>query len=97
MIFIVENLPLSLSANFKNRLTFGEVMGKSLVSCFLDSRCSSAIIHKNSSKELLKILCYGVGRALPMCPPFRFGYAIASTAPSLSPAAAELVSNLACG
>ena len=25
---------------FENRLTFGEVMGKSLVSCFFDSRCS---------------------------------------------------------
>ena len=31
--------------NFENRLIFGEVMGKSLVSCFFDSRCtrSSAI------------------------------------------------------
>jgi len=32
----VANLPLSLPAkNFENWLTFGEVMGKSLVSCFL--------------------------------------------------------------
>ena len=26
--------------NFENRLTFGEVMGKSLVSCYFESRCS---------------------------------------------------------
>jgi len=33
---IVANLPLSLSVKkIENRLTFGEVMGKSLVSCFL--------------------------------------------------------------
>ena len=32
----VANLPLSLSVkNFENRSTFGEVMVKSLVSCFL--------------------------------------------------------------
>jgi len=40
----VEILPLSLSAkeflSFENRLTFGEVMSKSLVSCFFDSRSS---------------------------------------------------------
>jgi len=27
--------------NFENRLTFGEVIGMSLVSCFFDSRCIS--------------------------------------------------------
>ena len=32
----VANLPVSLPVKkFENRLTFGEVMGKSLVSCFL--------------------------------------------------------------
>jgi len=37
----VANLPLSLSVKeFENRLIFGEVMGKSLVSCFFDSRCT---------------------------------------------------------
>ena len=36
----VTNFLLSLTVkNFKNRLIFGEVMGKSLVSCFFDSRC----------------------------------------------------------
>ena len=31
----VANLPVSLPVkNFENRLTFGEVMGKNLVSCF---------------------------------------------------------------
>jgi len=29
--------------NFENRLIFREVMGKSLVSCFFDSRCSNVI------------------------------------------------------
>jgi len=36
----VANLLLSLSVEkIENRLIFGEVMGKSLVSCFVDSRC----------------------------------------------------------
>jgi len=30
--------------NFENRLTFGEVMGKSLVSCFFDSRCNAEFV-----------------------------------------------------
>jgi len=38
---LVANLPLSLpeKKNLKG-LTFGEVMGKSLVSCFFHSRCN---------------------------------------------------------
>ena len=37
----VANLPVSLSAKeFRESVTFGEVMGKSLMSCFFDSRCS---------------------------------------------------------
>jgi len=40
--YLVANLPLSLPVNnFENRLTFGEVMGKRLVSCFFDSHCRS--------------------------------------------------------
>ena len=37
----VANLPVSLMVKelFENRLISGEVMGKSLVSCFFDSRC----------------------------------------------------------
>ena len=36
----VANLPMSLSVKiFENRLTFGEVMGKSLVSCFFETQC----------------------------------------------------------
>jgi len=37
----VADLPLSLSAKeFRKWLTLGEVIGKSLMSCFFDSRCS---------------------------------------------------------
>ena len=36
----VANLPMNLSVKiFENRLTFGEVMGKSLVSCFFETQC----------------------------------------------------------
>jgi len=36
----IANLPLSLRVKkFENRLTFGEVTGKSMVSCFFDWRC----------------------------------------------------------
>ena len=36
----VANLPMSLPVKkFENRLTFGEVMGKSLVSCFSETQC----------------------------------------------------------
>ena len=36
----VANLPASLPVkNFENRLTFAEVMGKSLVSCFFETQC----------------------------------------------------------
>jgi len=40
--------------NFENRLTFGEVMGKSLVSCFFDSRCNAEFVieFKKSIREL---------------------------------------------
>ena len=37
---LVANLPVSLPVkNFENRLTFGEVMGKSLMSCFFETQC----------------------------------------------------------
>jgi len=37
---LVANLPVSLrSKNLENRLAFGEVMGKSLVSCFFETQC----------------------------------------------------------
>jgi len=32
-------LSLTMTENFENRLKFGEVMGKSLVSCFFDPQC----------------------------------------------------------
>ena len=36
----VANLPLRRQRkHFENRLTFGEVIGKSFVSCFSDSQC----------------------------------------------------------
>ena len=39
---LVTNLPVSLRVKeFENRLTFGEVMGKSLVSCFFETQCRS--------------------------------------------------------
>ena len=42
---LVANLPLSRQwKHFENRLTFGEVVGKSLVSCFFDSQCSVATL-----------------------------------------------------
>ena len=37
----VANLRLGLPANFENWLTLGEVMCKSSMSCFFDSRCIS--------------------------------------------------------
>ena len=46
MTLIVGKLPLSLVAKkFENRLIFGEVVGKSLVSCFFDSRCRRGAGH----------------------------------------------------
>jgi len=37
---LVANLPVSLPVKkIANRLTFGEVMGKSLVSCFFETQC----------------------------------------------------------
>ena len=42
---IVTNFLLSLEVKeFGNRLIFGEVIGKSLVSCFFDSWCSNNIV-----------------------------------------------------
>jgi len=39
--------------NFENRLTFGEVMGKSLVSCFFETQCSYiAISSRNWVRKL---------------------------------------------
>jgi len=37
--FVANLLPSRQWKKFKNRLIFGEVMGKSLLSCFFDSRC----------------------------------------------------------
>jgi len=39
--FVANLLPSPIVKNFENRITVGEVMAKSLVSCFFDSRCSS--------------------------------------------------------
>ena len=51
--------------NFENWLTFGEVMGKSLVSCFFETQCtySSTLYRCNSlldgvSSNLLRKICY---------------------------------------
>jgi len=38
--FVANLLPSRVVKNFENRITFSEVMAKSLVSCFFDSRCS---------------------------------------------------------
>ena len=37
--------------NFENRLTFGEVMGKSLVSCFFETQCISLCFSRVASSE----------------------------------------------
>ena len=43
----VANFPLSQSVKkFENGLIFGEVMGKSLLSCFFDSRCICTLNHR---------------------------------------------------
>jgi len=42
-------LSLEVKKNFENRLIFGEVMGKSLVSCFFDSRCICHTIEQEIS------------------------------------------------
>ena len=53
----VTNFLLSLTIkNFKNRLIFGEVMGKSLVSCFFDSvylpfYCQICVMHHSVISE----------------------------------------------
>ena len=49
----VANLPLSLPSkvNFENRLTFGEVVGKSLMCCFFDSRCIRTYNAHNSRAQ----------------------------------------------
>ena len=39
--FVANLLPSRLMKNFENRIIFSEVMAKSLVSCFFDSRCIS--------------------------------------------------------
>ena len=38
--------------NFENQLTFGEVMGKSFASCFLDSRCIFLFLPYQSTQAL---------------------------------------------
>ena len=53
--------------NFENRLTFGEVMGNSLVYCFLDSHCRYMYANKieagrkrtskNASPYLIRFVC----------------------------------------
>ena len=48
----IANLPLRLSVKkFENRLTFGEVMGKSLVSCFL----THSVVYYQSGKFERKV------------------------------------------
>jgi len=37
--FLLNLLPSSSVKKFENRFIFGEVMGRSLMSCFFDSRC----------------------------------------------------------
>jgi len=37
--FVANLLPSLLVKKFENRITVGDVMAKSLVSCFFDSRC----------------------------------------------------------
>ena len=37
--FVANLLPSRLVKNFENRIIVSEVMAKSLVSCFFDSRC----------------------------------------------------------
>jgi len=41
--FVANLLPSRLVKNFENRIIFSEVMAKSLVSCFFDSRCISNV------------------------------------------------------
>jgi len=53
---------VSQQKNFENRLTFGEVMAKSLVSCFVDSQCSfvaaNQYCHDDDTRDQgTKILC----------------------------------------
>jgi len=38
---------------FENRFIFGEVMGKSLVCCFLDSQCASVLRQLEAKAGLL--------------------------------------------
>jgi len=51
---------------FENRLTFGEVMGESLVSCFFDSRCR-LIGHRKEDELLCQLCC---------CAPLSFKHGI---------------------
>ena len=52
--FVANLLPSRLLKYFENRLIFSEVMAKSLVSCFFDSRCS--LLYDFSGKGVLNIL-----------------------------------------
>ena len=50
----VSNLSTSLAVKeFWNRLTFGEVMGKNLVSCFFDSRCTFSLCRSTDTFDCL--------------------------------------------
>ena len=73
----VANVPLSLTAiEFENRLTLGEVMGKSLVSWFLTHGanastpgCSSILIHtRNTNRHTTASTPVGLRRLTALCP-----------------------------
>jgi len=49
--FVVNLLPSPSVKKFKNLLIFGEVIGKSLVSCFFDSQCSSGDMLANKHDQ----------------------------------------------
>ena len=56
---LVANLPVSLPVKkIENRLTFGEVMGKSLVSCFFETQCimllELEIMYKHANEKCYK-------------------------------------------
>jgi len=44
---LIANLPLSLSVNFENRSTFGEVTDKRIVGCFLTHSVDTTKIVRN--------------------------------------------------
>ena len=51
--FVANLLPSPAVKKFENRLIFGKVMGKSLVSVFFDSQCIQCV-----SKNATDVRCY---------------------------------------